>query len=262
MSPVDRLADAAADRGSTRVGAVEPHAQAAHVARFVDALLHLGHDRGRLQQVGRGPCPAPPSLARAPAISRTVIRPSGLSSRTTSPVSVTHDVVCRPANCHVDAERRHGRRSRCDRATHTRACRRRATTGALRSVAGSKIVHSWRAPALRPPPPGGAPGSATAPAARPARALRCACRSAWSTTSAQPRPVHRAANRRRRRCRDRARTRTTAARRRDPRARWCGWRPASSRRGATSAAARPPAARSRRRSATVWLTVNPIFSPR
>ncbi len=78
--------------------------------------------------------------------SATVRRPSGLSSRTTSPVSVTHAVVESPAKASVTRKAGTGR-------SPTRTTSRPPTsivTGAFLIVAGSNIVHSWRAPAARP----------------------------------------------------------------------------------------------------------------
>jgi hypothetical protein len=78
------------------------------------------------------------AVARAwSADSRTVIRPSGLSSRTTSPVSVIHDEVRSPANSISTRNAGSG-------APAPRTSSRRPTstlTFELRSVAGSNTVH-------------------------------------------------------------------------------------------------------------------------
>ena len=80
--------------------------------------------------------------------SRMVSRPSGLSSRTTSPVSVTQDVVRSPENSvstrNAGIGAVPGPRTSSRLPTST-------TIGALCSVAASKIVQRWRAPVTRPP---------------------------------------------------------------------------------------------------------------
>ena len=77
-------------------------------------------------------------IARAlSADSRTVMRPSGLSSRTTSPVSVTHDVVRRPANSM--STRNAGTGTPAPRTSSRRPTS--TTTGEFLSVAGSNMVH-------------------------------------------------------------------------------------------------------------------------
>ena len=92
----------------------------------------------------------------------------------TSPVSVTHEVVrarrtpCRPGTpaSAVPPPR-----------APPRAGRPRSTTGALRSVAGSKTDHSWRAPGDEPAARQPARQvQRRARAAPPARAPRCGCR--------------------------------------------------------------------------------------
>ena len=80
------------------------------------------------------------------AASRTVKMPSGLSSRTTSPVSVTHEVVRSPAN--TMSTRNAGKRVAPTRTTSRSPTSR--TTGALLRVAGSNSIHSWRAPGTSP----------------------------------------------------------------------------------------------------------------
>ena len=80
--------------------------------------------------------------------SRMVSSPSGLSSRTTSPVSVTQDVVWRPENSvstrNAGIGAVPGPRTSSRLPTST-------TIGALCSVAASKIVQRCRAPGTRPP---------------------------------------------------------------------------------------------------------------
>ncbi len=78
--------------------------------------------------------------------SRTESRPSGLSSRITSPVSVIHDVVEMPAN---DSSARNAGVGRPPVITTSRRpmC---TATGALVSVAGSNTMKRWVAPSVRP----------------------------------------------------------------------------------------------------------------
>ena len=78
--------------------------------------------------------------------SRMVINPSGLSSRTTSPVSVTHAVVCSPLN--VISTRNAG--TFVSPALTAARLPTTASTGALVSVAGSNIIHLCRDPGTRP----------------------------------------------------------------------------------------------------------------
>ena len=81
------------------------------------------------------------SAVACSCVSSTVIRPIGLSSRTISPVSVTHDVVVMPAERHLDLERR-------DRPSPPAVTTSRApiaiVTGAFFIVAGSNTVHCAR----------------------------------------------------------------------------------------------------------------------
>ena len=130
-----------------QVRAVQLAAEQPHVARLVDAPPHGGHDRRRLEQVGLH-APRHASVCARSGDSRTVMRPSGLSSRTTLPVSVIQDVVRGPG-----IPSRRGRQgSDARRSLRTTSRFPIATvTGALRSVAGSKIVHCCREPAVRPP---------------------------------------------------------------------------------------------------------------
>ena len=88
-------------------------------------------------------------MARAvSADSRTVMRPSGLSSLTTSPVSVTHDVVRSPENS--ISTRKAGMGLLPAPRTSSRLPTS-TTTGALCRVAGSNTVHRCRAPGTSPP---------------------------------------------------------------------------------------------------------------
>ena len=224
-------------------------------------LAIAGTTADALEQVDAASGSTPPAPARCSGVSRTVIRPSGLSSRTTSPVSVIHDVVRSPANCHVDPER--GNRRRRAAATSSRLPTS-TSTGAFLSVAGSKMVHWWRG--ARHQAAVGQPArqvQRSAPAARPARASSVRVppavviverRGGGRRVGRAPRsgPVPGSSEN----------SNDSQREARDRRARSCGWSRRSSRRAATSAAGRPPAARSRRRSARVWLTVKPIFSPR
>ena len=86
------------------------------------------------------------AMARS-ADSRTVISPSGLSSRTTSPVSVTQEVVRIPAN---SISTRKAGIGRLPIRISSRSPTSR-TAGIFARVAGSKIIHSCRAPGVRPP---------------------------------------------------------------------------------------------------------------
>ena len=82
-------------------------------------------------------CPGTAIAFARSAGSRTDISPMGLSSRTTSPVSVTHDVVCSPANSM--STRNAGMDVLPVRTTSRRPMS--TVTGALRSVAGSNTFH-------------------------------------------------------------------------------------------------------------------------
>ena len=111
------------------------------------------------------------AMARAfSADSRIVRSPSGLSSRTTSPVSVTHEVVRSPANS--VSTRKRGNRRRPGSAHQLPSCRRPrqsvrcAASRRRRSSSGAgRRSRDRRSPA-------GARYSATRPAARAVRALR------------------------------------------------------------------------------------------
>ena len=88
-----------------------------------------------------------PARRRAPASRARPSRPSGLSSRTTSPVSVTQDVRGDAGELRAHAEGRHRPAARRAR---PRAASTSITIGALRSVAGSKtrqlVVRARREP--------------------------------------------------------------------------------------------------------------------
>ena len=182
--------------------------------------------------------------------SRSVINPIGLSSRTTSPVSVTHDVVVSPWN--AMSTRNAGMIPSLVRTTSRSPIR--TSTGALVSVAGSKIVHWWRDPASKPRVArrrdrlsvmtgdfGETALLGTRLAARRDRDGRGAARPPGSS---------RARSRRRApgsdRCRGRARTERTSARSRGRPTPSYGSSSSRSSRTGSSPAARPPAARSPR----------------
>jgi hypothetical protein len=130
-----------------KISAFEAHSQAQDVPRFVDAFPADGDDCRRLSMSA---CTwLGTAMARAfSADSRIVRSPSGLSSRTTSPVSVTHEVVRSPANS-VST-----RKAGIGAVPAPRTSSRLPTStiiGALCSVAASKIVQRCLAPVTRPP---------------------------------------------------------------------------------------------------------------
>ena len=112
-----------------------------------DALLHRRHHRGR-RRADRAACRTRHRHARRAlaALSRTVISPMGLSSLTTSPVSVTHDVRAQAGKLHVHPEGGHP----TPLTETTSRGPTSSTTGHCCSVAGSKSAHRWRVPATRP----------------------------------------------------------------------------------------------------------------
>ena len=249
--------------GARQVGAVEPQAEPPHVARLVDALLVIAGTTAAASS--RSTCIAARhrhALRACSGVSRTVIRPSGLSSRTTSPVSVIHDVVVQAGEGHArpgtpeSAPRR--RRSRL------RACRRRASPARCAASPDRRSSTGACAPGARPPL-----------ASRRARVQHQRRRLGQRRASSVRVPAaaaDRRATRRRPSSRPVTRHRAGAGIEReverpqreasiDARGRLQD-RGGRARRAATSAAGRPPAARSRRRSASIWLTVKPIFSPR
>ncbi len=78
------------------------------------------------------------ALCACSGVSRTVMNPSGLSSRTISPVSVIQAVVFKPGELHLDAERGY---RRAPPSARFRDRPPSPSTGAFRSVAGSKTFH-------------------------------------------------------------------------------------------------------------------------
>ena len=134
-----------------QIRALDAHSKAPHVPRIVNrrkrrrARLDCGNDGRRCEQV------LPDSSVdgeRSRALGRLahVMNPSGLSSRTISPVSVIQAVVFRPANSISTRDAGIG-------ALAERTISRAPTftvTGALRRVAGSNMLHRWLEPGASP----------------------------------------------------------------------------------------------------------------
>ena len=166
-------------RSAPRTGApVNRRRSRLHVARLVDPAprqvgRHRRHDGRGTQQVGLHSRPDTAMPRARSGASRTASGRAGSPRVTTSPVSVIHDVVRRPA---YSISTRNAGTTPLSAAAHDLApadLERRPAT--LRSVAGSKIVHRVaRARRRGRRWPARATGSATAPAVRPARAVRCA----------------------------------------------------------------------------------------
>ena len=149
--------------GTREVGAFDADADAPHVARIVDAVLRRAarQDGRRLEQVALD---APADRQPLRVFRRLADRragPSGLSSRTTSPVSVTHDEVRSPANASSTRNAGIGRlvRLRPLAADLTTAGANTFTisrlpiaivTVSLRSVAGSNTTNCCCVPGLKP----------------------------------------------------------------------------------------------------------------
>ena len=191
VAHLDHVARHRLARRPGRPGRTGPRPPAARTssstaARVVDAARAGSGTTAAASSMSVCIWPGTASAVARSGVSLTTMRPSGLSSRTTSPVSVTHEVDVIPAKRVRDLERGHG------------AARRAHDLARLHVDDHRRVARGWpgrtRRPrcacrARGPPRPAAARGSGRGPGARAARASPCACRSGVLTVSCEAPPV-------------------------------------------------------------------------